>query len=104
MINDPENSHMQQARKQIRGRAFLIFGTIFALLSIALFVLAPTVVPSTIAANRGNTGGGLGGVVVRGMVIAGAEGVAQGLMLAGILFAIIGLILLATGVVREYRR
>jgi hypothetical protein len=103
--NELENTHMQEpARKQERGRVSIVFGSICALLGIALFVLAPMVVSSTIDANKGNTGGGLGGVVVRGMGITWATGIAQGMTLAGIFFGIIGLIMIATGVVKEYRR
>ncbi len=105
MINDIENNDMQQsARKQERGRAFIVFGSICALLSIALFVLAPFVVASTIDANKSETGGGLGTVVLRGFAITAARGIAQGMTMAGIVFGIIGIIMIATGVVREYRR
>jgi hypothetical protein len=104
VINDIENNDIQQpVRKQERGRGFIVSGSICALLSIALFVLAPFVVSSTIDANKGETGGGLGRAVVRGMVITWARGIADGMTMAGIFFGIIGLIIIATGVVREYR-
>jgi len=104
-MNERENSDIQQpARKRERGRAFIIFGTIFALLSIALFVLAPTIVPSTIDANKGATGGGLGGAVMRGFALEWARGIAEAMVMAGIFFCVIGIIMIATGAVREYRR
>lgn len=105
MTNEIENNDLRQpTRRQGRGRAFIVFGAIFTLVSVALFVLAPTIVPSTIAANRGANGGGLGAAAIRGIAIMWAEGIAEGMTVAGIFFGIIGIIMIATGVVREYRR
>lgn len=108
MINNTENNDKRQsARKQGRGRAFIVFGGIFAFLSIALFVLAPTVVSSTIDANRKNANG-VGAIrsggLMTGLAIEIARGIAQAMVMAGIFFCIIGIIMIATGVVREYRR
>ena len=107
MINNTENTPMQQpARKQERGRAFIVFGSIFALLSIALFVLAPMVVSSTIDANKVSKGVGAirSGGLMYGLAIEIARGIAQAMVMAGIFFCIIGIIMIATGAVREYRR
>ncbi len=107
-MNNIENTNIQQpARKQERGRAFIIFGTISLLLSVALFVLAPTVVSSTIDANK-KSANGVGAIrsggLMNGLAIEIARGIAQAIVMAGIFFCIIGIIMIATGAVREYRR
>ena len=99
------NTHMPpRLGTRPRGRAFIVFGVIFVLLSAALILLAPGVVSSTIAANQGATGGGLGGAVMRGMVVGWAKDIAWGMVLAGVFFYVTGMIMLITGVVRERRR
>lgn len=107
-MNEGENNDIQRpARKRERGRAFIIFGTISVLLSIVLFVLAPAVVSSTLNANKKNaTGVGAirSGGLMNGFAIEIARAIAEAMVMAGIFFCIIGIIMVATGVVREYRR
>jgi uncharacterized membrane protein len=101
-MDNIENTNIQQpARKQERGRAFIVFGVIFVLLSATLILLAPGVVSSTIAENQGMTGGGLGGAEMRGFALEWAKGIAWTMVAAGVFFYVIGMIMLITGVVRE---
>ena len=98
------NTHMPPLGTRPRGRAMIVFGVIFVLLSVALILLAPGVVSSTISANQGMNGGGLGGAEMRGFAVVWAKDIAWGMVLAGVFFYVTGMVMLISGVVRERRR
>src|ERR1700694_1705917 len=88
-------------KKRERGVLFIVFGSIATLMSIALFVLAPVVIDAKASTNKGT--GNWGSMVLGGLALEWARGIAQAMDNLGLFFGIIGVGMIVIGIVRERR-
>ena len=79
----------------------MVFGSIATLMSVGLFGLAPVVIASQASTNKGT--GNWGSALLGGLALEWARGIAQAMDDLGLFFGIIGVGMIAIGIVRERR-